>query len=276
MNIAEAREYIARLDADAKYRSLPFAPGRTIRWRVFGEGDPLVLIHGGHGSWLHWIRNIEALANRHTVCVADLPGFGDSQELPHGSDGQVVVDTVIASMDSLLGGRRTIDLAGFSFGGSISARIAAQRGDVRRLALLGSAGSGTQQRPRAPLVRWRALEGAKQEAALRHNLFAHMLHDESKADALAFESYVKCTRATRYRSRGASRRLTLARILARYEAPVLFLWGEHDVTATPEQARAGLVDSEPNRVFKLLPGGGHWIQFELADVVNAELDQWFK
>ena len=24
------------------------------------EGIPLVALHGGHGSWLHWLRNIDA------------------------------------------------------------------------------------------------------------------------------------------------------------------------------------------------------------------------
>lgn len=186
-----------------------------------------------------------------------------------------MVEAVIASLDALLGAGREIDLAGFSFGGSISARIAAKRGAVRRLALLGCAGSGTPQRPRAPLVRWRRAEGTKQEAALRHNLIAHMLHDDTKADALAFETYVRSTKGTRYRSRAATQRVKLPQILEHYDAPVLFLWGEQDVTATPAEARISLTHGHPKRAFKLLPGGGHWIQFELADVVNSELEEWF-
>ncbi|MCD6078130.1 MAG: alpha/beta hydrolase fold protein, partial [Ramlibacter sp.] len=48
-------------------------------WHAWGAGAPLVLLHGGSGSWTHWIRNVEALAVAgRRVLVPDLPGFGDS------------------------------------------------------------------------------------------------------------------------------------------------------------------------------------------------------
>jgi 2-hydroxy-6-oxonona-2,4-dienedioate hydrolase len=53
------------------------------------------------------------------------------------------------------------------------------------------------------------------------------------------------------------------------------MWGEHDVTATPEIAKVGLLDGRPHRHYRLIPDGGHWIQFERADAVNAELLRWF-
>ena len=83
------------------------------------------------------------------------------------------------------------------------------------------------------------------------------------------------TKATRYRSRGEIQRVKLPQILEHYDAPVLFLWGEHDVTATPGEARISLTHGHPERAFKLLADGGHWIQFELAEIVNSELEQWF-
>jgi pimeloyl-ACP methyl ester carboxylesterase len=46
-----------------------------------GAGRPLVLVHGGHGSWLHWVRNIEALSAKRTLWIPDLPGYGDSSAL---------------------------------------------------------------------------------------------------------------------------------------------------------------------------------------------------
>ncbi len=55
-------------------------------WRRWGEGPPLVLLHGGAGSWTHWIRNIDALAADRTLWIPDLPGLGDSPLPPEPRD----------------------------------------------------------------------------------------------------------------------------------------------------------------------------------------------
>ena len=52
--------------------------GRKVAWRRWGQGAPLLLFHGGGGSWQHWVRNVEPLGHHHTVWAVDLPGFGDS------------------------------------------------------------------------------------------------------------------------------------------------------------------------------------------------------
>ena len=30
--------------------------GIKVCWRAWGKGTPLVLLHGGYGSWRHWIK----------------------------------------------------------------------------------------------------------------------------------------------------------------------------------------------------------------------------
>jgi pimeloyl-ACP methyl ester carboxylesterase len=67
----------------------------------------------------------------------------------------------------------------------------------------------------------------------------------------------------------------LPSLLAQYSEPVLFVYGEHDVTGTPQLAQEALVASAANREFRLIPGGGHWIQYERAEAVNEVLTGWF-
>jgi len=274
--LGEGADYIRALDARAEHREIPYTDGRAIHWRIFGEGAALVLVHGGHGSWLHWVRNIDALARHHRVLVPDLPGFGDSDEAPEGALLEDLADAFAASLALLVDGCVPVDVAGFSLGGIVSAHAAVRRGVVRRLALIGSPGTGTARRPRSEMIRWRHADEATRNEALRHNLLAHMLHAESSVDALAFQAYVDAVKGTRYRSRGTGNRSSLATILAAHRGPVLFLYGEHDVTGTPLEAEKRLTDPALGRACRVIAGGGHWIQFEQADAVNAELARWFE
>ena len=53
-----------RLRAQATRRETPCGTGSLV-WHVWGETrpgqPPVVLFHGGSGSWTHWVRNIEPL-----------------------------------------------------------------------------------------------------------------------------------------------------------------------------------------------------------------------
>lgn len=246
-------------------------------WRSFGEGKPVVLLHGGHGSWLHWARNIAALAERHSVWVPDMPGYGDSDAATSADLGAVVAPT-IAGLDSFFGVDGVIDLVGFSFGGLVAAQIAATRGKVRRLALLGPAGHGSLRRPRGKLLQWRGAAEAHDEAALgeimRHNLAMHMLHDPARIDALALQVHIDSCIRTRFRSKGLARSGGLYAALGQTDAEALVVWGEHDVTADPEAVLRTLKDACPRVRTHIVPGAGHWVQYDGADEINRLLLAW--
>jgi len=54
-------KFIAEIERTGTRHATPAGQGEIV-WRVFGRGEPLALLHGGTGSWLHWVRNVEALA----------------------------------------------------------------------------------------------------------------------------------------------------------------------------------------------------------------------
>ncbi len=277
MELLEANQTIARIDASAEHLFTRFGDGGNMRWRVFGPRNaqpPLVLVHGGHGSWLHWIRNIEPLAHSHRLFVPDLPGFGDSDSAPVEAGVQYLSDAMIASLDQLFGSSTIVNLAGFSLGGVVSAHVAVRRGAVQKLALLGSPGSETPHRRSGEMMRWRDADGAAQEAALRHNLLRHMMRFEKNADALAYRAYADPVKATRFRSSGIGGAIPLREILQPYTAPILFLYGEHDVICTPVLARTRLSNADLQRECRVIPESGHWVPFERADAVNDALVRW--
>jgi len=269
---------IARLEALVERVDVPAGPAGTVRWRRLGQGDPLVLLHGGHGSWLHWLCNIEALARHRTVWVPDMPGYLDSSPVPapSGADDLVpLLDMLQATLDRAVGSGTAIDLAGFSFGGLVASRLAAQRPHVRRLALLGSGGHGTPRPRTLDMQQWRKAASAMQRREmLRHNLNQLMLY-RHQPDELALDVHEISCLATRFRSRTASQGDGMVRALHRYGGPALLIWGEHDVTAVARQVAPAIAAAGPGRAWRVVPEAGHWVQYEGAAMVNDLLSRWF-
>jgi pimeloyl-ACP methyl ester carboxylesterase len=254
-----------------------------IVWRALDAsngdaGPPLVLLHGGHGSWQHWARNIAPLASHYRVLVPDLPGYGDSDTPPEPTMTSLV-NTTRAALDQLLGADTPVRLAGFSFGGLVAAHIAAQRPHVTHLALLGPASHGSPRRPKGALLDWRDAARAQDDAALartmRHNLLMHMLEHPASIDELALELHTAACISTRFHSKKFSLAggLVDALTAAQRTNPAMLqsaMWGEHDVTCTPHTVLAALqaVGLLPQRSM-VVPHAGHWVQYEAPDAANA-------
>src|SRR5437899_5593722 len=75
--------------------------GVRIHTRVGGTGSPVLLLHGYPQTHVMWGSVAEALAQSHTVVVADLRGYGDSDKpaslTDHSSYGKraMVVDQAV-------------------------------------------------------------------------------------------------------------------------------------------------------------------------------------
>jgi pimeloyl-ACP methyl ester carboxylesterase len=279
---AQAHRLIARTDALATPHDALHG-GLRVRWRRFGDDDtrpPLVLLHGGHGSWMHWLRNVEALAAAHTLWLPDMPGFNESDTPPRPAPGQEplgpALDALVGTLDGLVGAKTEIDLVGFSFGGMVASKLLLRRGGIRRLALLGSGGHGTMRRMAVDMINWRAAKDREEgRTALLHNLGALMLHDPAAIDALAFAIHDISCHGTRFRSKEVSIAGGLQAALDAFGGPQLLVWGEHDVTADSRPLVAQLVAGHPQREGVVVDGAGHWVQYERADEVNRLLLRFF-
>src|SRR5690349_8205800 len=100
---AEAPEaLLARLAAAARRLETPCGEGSMV-WHVWGDGAPLVLLHGGSGSWRHWARNVGPLSEHRMVVCPDLPGLGESAMPPPAEDPGPVAAVVREGITHLLG-----------------------------------------------------------------------------------------------------------------------------------------------------------------------------
>jgi pimeloyl-ACP methyl ester carboxylesterase len=259
--------------AEAERVETPCGDGHMV-WRRWGSGPPLVLFHGGYGSWTHWIRNILPLAREFTVVAPDLPGLGESATPPEPHTAESLAKILAEGLAAVLPGGERFHLAGFSFGGVLGGHVAALLGEqVRGFTIVGSNGLGL---PRQPTELKRLPEGASEAEALtiaRHNVGVLMIADRDKIDELAV--HIQATNAPRGRvkSRRFSRADTLARALPLITARLDGIWGGRDAGAWPyldERARV-LRGIQPGARFEIIPGAGHWVAYEAANRFNPLL-----
>ncbi|MFC6590966.1 alpha/beta fold hydrolase [Deinococcus lacus] len=113
--------------------------GATLRYRVLGDGPPLVLIHGLSGSSRWWRRNLAALSQEHRVYVLDLAGYGSAARLQRSLGVRDAATLIAAWLESAE--LREVTLVGHSMGGQIATHVATvARPRVRALVLACASG----------------------------------------------------------------------------------------------------------------------------------------
>ena len=271
MQAAQAHAQLDALDRQARHADTPAAPQGRMVWRSWGAGPPLVLLHGGAGSWMHWVRNIEALGRIRTLWVPDLPGFGESDLPREGLDADSIAPIVLEGLRTLLGGAR-FDLLGFSFGSLVASFMAQQAADaVRCLLLAGATGLGIHVGPRQALRPLRGItDSAEREAVLRFNLSVMMVHDPARIDALAVAVQDRSAQRDRVRNRVVARSDALLRLAPQWRCPVYGIWGANDsIRLRDAAAFDAATDQLPLREKHIVPHAGHWVQFEADAAFNA-------
>jgi 2-hydroxy-6-oxonona-2,4-dienedioate hydrolase len=265
--------FVDGVAAEAQRLETSCGEGRMV-WRIWGNGPPLVLLHGGYGSWTHWIRNVIPLSQVFTVAAPDLPGLGESATPPEPHTAEGLAKIIVEGLEILFPNDDGLRIAGFSFGGVLGGHVAVQLGErLRSFTVVGSNGLGLVRQPTA--LR-RLPEGASDAEALavaRHNLGALMIADPAKIDELAVFIQAQNAPRGRVKSRRFSRADTLARALPLIKARLDGIWGERDATAYPhvEERCRTLRAVQPGARFEVIPGAGHWVQYEAADQFNQLL-----
>ena len=259
---------IAALEASAtRHRT-----AGDVVWREWGEGVPLVLLHGGSGSWRHWLRNITALSAQYRLLVPDMPGLGESA-LPEEETPAGAALVLRWGLEALLGSERRYHLAGFSFGANVGGQLAAMEGThLRSYTAIGAASLGLP-RPPLDLLKVRDKTGQARREAHRENLARLMVHDRALIDDTALEIQEHNTQHARLRSRGFAGTGMLRDALAQAKAPLAGIWGEFDTVAWPDvRARLDVLRGiDPGLLEAVIPGAGHWVTYEAAEEFNAAL-----
>lgn len=281
---------ITRVEALSQRIVQSYAWGQAV-WHVWGSKKPLqvgamtnvirddghdmprrlVLLHGGSGSWTHWLRNVEHFAQHREVWALDIPGFGDSS-LPEGvtdADGLVPYIAEILEHTFHLD---AVDVIGFSFGGMTAGLVAAEYPALmRQLILVGAPGLGLFGKELPMRGMTPSMDKVAQRQVHRHNLNTMMfVHPESVTEGV-IDLQVANVARDRLRRRRIARTDVLAKVQARWACPVHGVWAESDALYKETLLEIPNVLSNMSS-FHVVPDAGHWVMFENPQAFHAVVD----
>lgn len=139
---------------------VPVAEGGKIYYDSYGEGTPVILIHGHTLDRRMWRKQIEVLAPHYRVITPDVRGYGLSSKLNENLH-TTHVDDLITLMDSL--GIEKAHIIGLSMGGFIASDMVAMYPDRMLSCVLSSGNLRNMKGPSEPLD---STEIAKQKAKI--------------------------------------------------------------------------------------------------------------
>ncbi|MFV0295897.1 MAG: alpha/beta fold hydrolase [Hyphomicrobiaceae bacterium] len=267
-------DIVASVLAEGEELRTPCGEGDLV-WHRWGSGSPLVLVHGGSGSWTHWIKQVVGLKDRYEIFAVDLPGLGMSDMPPHPHIPASMGTVLALGIKSLIPKDRRAHVVSFSFGAHVSSHAMVHLQDhVADFTLTGSAALGLPQGPGKEFPR--EYEGMTEEERLevhRGLLEILMFKDPSRIDDLAVYLQSENIRQVRFKSRPFARIPEVAQLLPEIQIPVKAVWGGEDQTSWPSvEARYEVIrESHPELITRTIPDAGHWVMYEQPAAYNAAL-----
>ncbi|OBK24432.1 2-hydroxy-6-ketonona-2,4-dienedioic acid hydrolase [Mycobacterium asiaticum] len=266
-------------------QGVPFEQGyldaEGVRTRYLRAGDStqpvLILLHGSGGHAEAYVRNLAAHAEHFWTWSIDMLGHGYTDKPGHPLEIRHYVEHLMAVVRSI--GADRIKLSGESLGGWVAARAAIDHPDVIDRLVLNTAG-GSQADP-VVMKRIVTLSMAAAEDPTWQTVQARIKW--LMADKTRDYDDLVASRQRIYRQPGfvaamrdimalqdpeiRSRNLLGPNEYGSITAPTLVLWTSDDPTADVPEGRR-IASMIPGARFEVMPGCGHWPQYEDAKTFN--------
>ncbi|MCP5482523.1 MAG: alpha/beta hydrolase [Spirochaetales bacterium] len=249
--------------------------GYTVPYYTGGNGPAVLLIHGFGDSKISFVQAATGLADRYRLVLPDVPGFGETAQLPERSYGIADQSRVMKLLLDQLGVERAY-IVGNSMGGHIAASFALRYPErVIALVLLDPAGL---------LV----------DDPIPYKPAEHPLRDEADFDAYLEKAFVErpwvpAPFRARFIAKSQENFEWLNRIRAdirngddyilnqrigRISAPTLIIWGDGDGIINAVHApvwQAGI----PGAELLILEDCGHAPHYERPEQIRTILTDFF-
>jgi pimeloyl-ACP methyl ester carboxylesterase len=260
-------------------------PGGCVRWASFGDGDPVVLLHGTPFSSFLWRDIAPALARTRKVFVWDLLGFGQSDK----RDDQDVSPAAQGKLFTRLlehWGLSRPSVVAHDIGGAVALRALLLEGaNYQDLTLVDAVSGGEWGTGYFKLIRENAhvfeqLPGYAHQALVESHL-RHATHAGYKPDVL--DAYIAPWRGAdgqaafyrQYRHAEQAQTEEFEHLLGGVTVPTRIIWGREDRLLPPEFAEL-LHTRIPRAELIWLDAAGHTIQEDAPAQLLAHLTADFR
>lgn len=237
------------------------AGGVHTYYEVAGQGEPLLLLHGGFSTIESWGAQVPSFAERYRVYLPERRGHGRTPDVEGPTGFGIMARDTIAFMEALEISRA--HLVGWSDGGNVGLEIALVRPDlVRKLVIIGAGDDFDVMQPEGPKY---TAELRAQAQHLTPDALPPMLreaYEQLSPDGadhfpVVFDKLIAAWRSGPRHALGD---------LARLSAPTLVMVGDEDVISADHAAAIQRVI--PDAQLAVVPGTDHLLLFEKPDLVN--------
>ena len=250
--------------------------GHRLHYYEMGRSDapPVVLVHGLGGRCEDW-RNLAPYLVRagFRVYMPDLPGFGRSDkpaDFSYSIPDQAA--TVVGFMDAM--GLKQVDLGGWSMGGWIAQKVAADHPDrIHRLMLFDSA--GLYIKPAWSLNLFTPVSATELD-----QLDALLMPHPPTVPSFIASDILRVSRGDAWVIRRAIASMatgndTTDKLLPDLKMPVLIVWGALD-KAIPLSQGETMRQLIPQSQLEVIPACGHLAPVQCADLIGPTVAQFLK
>ncbi|MEX2280892.1 MAG: alpha/beta hydrolase [Gemmatimonadota bacterium] len=221
-----------------------------------GSGPPVVLLHGLSGSFRWWRYVVPALAERFTVHVPELLGFGRSRPALASFTIAELAAVMAEWLETRSLGR--CHVIGHSMGAQVALHLAAKYATcIDRLVLVSASGI---PRPLSPQETLRFLTEVVPPRAWGAPLFLPRI----ALDAL------RAGPRTLLRATLGLLADDVSMLLPRIKMPTLLIWGEYD-PLTPLTHGQRMADTIPDARLAILPRAAHNPMVDQPEAFNREV-----
>lgn len=255
-----------------------------VAYDVFGEGDPVVLVHGTPSSSYLWRRVAHSLASRWRVYVYDLIGYGASEQ-HEGQDVSLAVQAELLAELIEHWGLDAPRVVGHDIGAAIVLRAhLLHHVSYRQMALIDAVAIAPWITPfsrhvQQHLTAFSTMPGYIHREVVAAHLRSALHTTLSEAD---LEPYLEpwsgpIGQPAYYRHVAQFDERFTDEIEPRYgsiDVPTLVLWGEHDAWLEPSIGTR-LHHAIPDSTFQTVPAAGHFAPEDAPQSVATVLEDFF-